>query len=172
MPDLERRFGSMVFPTRRSPAEMQLRPLSMEVLGQGPLTGLLASLTRMPIDDCRAARMIAFEIRVLWLVCADGTVRMALEEVVRSDAAQGSRHPKAANGVLAPGYEKLGHPALVGDAGGRIGGELYRDERPLGWIITNGSGRYSRGLPRRREHLVNVAAEFGTFGIEVTPVFL
>lgn len=111
---------------------------------------------------------------ILWVVDADGELRLAWEEII-DDVADELVGPKPAGLRLPAGFVKLGHPALLDDQLGRIGGELIWDDGDDQWVLTNKSGRYGFGgapeFTRSPEHLENAAELFRIHGINVATFF-
>ncbi len=107
-------------------------------------------------------------IPFLWLMRVDGTVVVAVEELV--DTEKGTPI-----GLFTGGTDdrelKLGHPALTGDKEfrARIAGELKFDKE---WIITNASGRYGDKARTTKEQLENVAKLFNDHHIPVRAEFV
>lgn len=121
-------------------------------------------------------------VPILWLVAEDGDIRFAWEEVWEEEvsATFGVRflpagpHPRRLRDLPAR-FHRLGHPSLVPDHKGRIGGELICDRDRDRWFLTNRSGRYGMadnepGL-RTRDHLDNAVRLFHEHGIDVVARF-
>ncbi|ADZ71076.1 hypothetical protein SL003B_2653 [Polymorphum gilvum SL003B-26A1] len=98
----------------------------------------------------------------------DGDIWFAMEEALNLETGR-SEFPAPRAVPLASTHRKLGHPSLLENSAkhARIGGEIVYD--PLfgekGWVLSNSSGRYGTSPDRRKEHLDNVAARFGNYGL-------
>ena len=155
---LDEAFGEIVVPARVDALEQLLRPHSLTELNEntaGAIGGLLLAVEQR----CAVSTFLTTSTTILWLVDADGKILLAVEEAV-SIADHDSRHPLHTHFPLLPDMAKLGHPALVGAAPARIGGEIYFDDgtTPGVWVLTNKSGRYGINLRRKHSHLESVAA--------------
>jgi hypothetical protein len=116
---------------------------------------------------------VHFSAPILWVVDADGELWFSIEEVVRIETGKFVM-PLLKQTSVGEGLAKLSHPALLGGAEGRIGGEIIFDFRasvPC-WYLTNDSGRYGRRPGRKEEHLNNVARLLKSFGMRLRTSFL
>jgi hypothetical protein len=112
------------------------------------------------------------EILIIWLVDTIGRLRFSIEELVLFGVPRGI--PKHQKCELHATADKLGHPALVGGANARIGGEIFFDPTadPPNWFINNKSGRYGLHPSRTSVHLDNVAHQFAKYGITLQKKFI
>ena len=114
-------------------------------------------------DNAYLCRYLCEEFNTLWLIAEDGSIRVAIEEVVLEEtpdfitAPMPKRHrPRS----------KLGHPSLVEGGRGRVGGELTLNVSDRKCYLSNRSGRFGRG--RTEAELENAAQAFRDLGIDVT----
>ena len=109
---------------------------------------------------------------ILWVVDAEGKFWFSIEEIVNSTTREFVL-PRLRNFAVVDGSQRLGHPALIGGAAGRIGGEIIFDlnSEPSAWYITNASGRYGMCNGRTEEHLSNASENFSEYGIRLKEAF-
>ncbi|MGH6848779.1 MAG: hypothetical protein ACREC0_15510 [Methylocella sp.] len=109
---------------------------------------------------------------IIWVVDIAGQIWFAIEELVLNGRPMGI--PKHQECPLHAGADKLGHPALVGCASARIGGEILFDDtvQTSFWEMNNKSRRYGLHPSRRDFHLTNAARQFAIFGITLKPYFI
>jgi len=170
--DLDQLFGPMLQPQPNSRGvtchkfEEDYRPLSLTILSK-----VSARQLKSFMDEIRggflAGKLLSNDVTIIWIADRNGDILYAVEELFYLGEPAGL--PRFRQFPPTIGYDKLGHPSLVGGQAGRIGGEIYMDaeeERPY-WIINNRSGRYGLHHTRKYIHLKNVANRFRTFGIEL-----
>lgn len=173
--DNDVRFGEPFRPAdeRISPAEMKFHPSSATLLNNltaNHLSRLMNSIS----DGCSIGQHLFSSFPILWIVDVSGQIILALEELVDTNhgtfVAARSRISRD-NGR----FERLGHPSLLADKQGRIGGEIVFDRRALTWEISNSSGRFgysTLSASRTQAHLNAVRDVFYDFGIELSTLYL
>lgn len=123
-------------------------------------------------DGWSVGRVLHADVAIIWLVDATGNIWFAIEELVV--AAHGTGRPKHQTLPLTQYLPKLGHPALIAGANGRIAGEIVpvigTDFKT--WEISNKSGRYGIHGSRTAAHLRNVANTFLSYGISLSTNFI
>ncbi|MBS0252412.1 MAG: hypothetical protein JSR78_15245 [Proteobacteria bacterium] len=169
-PNLDETYGAAAEPRKLDAWEKKGKvPRSLSNLdAQNAL--LLLDLMQLVEKGLGVVKYVFADRPILWVVDREGNIWFALEETVDAETGEFT-YPdiRPDPGVT---YDRLGHPALIGCAVGRIAGELKFDPGPPGrWYINNFSGRYSRGNNRTEEHLNNVGAAFAKLGIEVAVQF-
>lgn len=170
---LDRRYGSLVDPGRPRPGESHLGPQSLSRL-DGHGADLLRRIIETAPHPCCLGEVLFDAVPILWVVDANGTFLFALEDVVEV-ATSRYLYPRPRKLRLATTETKLGHPALVGGASARIGGELCISVDRGGetcWVLTNRSGRYGMNCGRRKVQLSNVGDDLRNAGISVQCSFL
>jgi len=141
------------------------------------LDSFSASLLKELFDTAEqglgTTRFVYCELPILWVIDATGTLWFSIEEIVEIATREFS-WPRLRRTFVAEGYEKLGHPALIGGFEGRIGGELLFDNEadPPCWYMTNRSGRYGLRPGRTAQHLANAAKLLAGYGIRVEIFFI
>lgn len=115
------------------------------------------------LSDLHLASYFHSKVPILWLVRHDGTIALALEEVVDQSGDYAGLYHRG----LYSGSRKLGHPALAGTKffEARIGGELIMVHKD--WWITNRSRRYGLSARVSATHLENVRLRFEELGVIV-----
>ena len=135
-----------------------------------PLVAYMIAVQRR----CGITSYLCDSVTILWLIDADGRIRLAVEEAF--DAVK----PRATIPILrhnrdgSSGWHKLGHPSLLDEQGklGRIGGEMRFFPNLGRWELNNDSGRYGMSCGRTAEQLKNVANCLKQYGVSVQDEFL
>jgi len=163
--NLDELYGASIEPARKGDHE-HLRQATWLLVNQAG-----ADRLRTFIEQAAAGAYICAYLcegfNTLWLIADDGTIRVAIEEVVLSDVPDIISAPMPKR--LRP-KSKLGHPSLVDGGGGRIGGELTLNPADGRCYLSNKSGRF--GLQRTRTELENAAKLFRDLGIDVTTSYV
>ena len=165
-------FGEALPPLRVDRLEETLEPRSLHQLDTAS-AGLLGQLMAVTERGLGVTRYVYCELPILWIVDQGGKIWFSIEEIVKSET-QEFVSPRLRNATVEKAYQRLGHPALIGAAAGRIGGEILFDinGEPPSWFITNGSGRYGLLPGRQPSHLSNVSGKFAGFGIMLRDFFI
>jgi len=154
------------------PAEATVQPLSLQRL-TAKSAKLLKRLMRVTEQGLGVARYTYSELPILWVVDFQGRIWFALEEIINIENNE-FVFPRLRKTKASAVHQRLGHPALLGGAGGRIGGELIFnvDSSPQAWFINNASGRYGLQHGRTAAHLFNVSQDFARYGIRLRQEFI
>jgi hypothetical protein len=171
-PNLDLHFGLAIPPKRMDPIEFKVQPLSLERL-TSRTAELLKQLMVVAEHGLGVARFAYAVVPILWVIDTKGTLWFALEELIEIDTGK-FLFPRVRDAPVDTKHQRLGHPALVKGANGRIAGEIFFDIRAdvPAWVITNGSGRYGTREGRTATQLSNVSQQFAQHGIRLREKFL
>lgn len=176
--NLDVRFGAALRPGGDGirEGEERYRPASLALMGldvseRVEPNSVIAYMLSVQ-NGCRISSYLCDSANVLWLVDANGVLRMAVEEAFRETPAFVTIPILSRNRSGSLGWSKLGHPSLLDskDKEARIGGEI-RYVRGT-WLLTNESGRYGRLADRSHGHLRSVASVLAGHGIRIDTDFL
>lgn len=159
---LDTLYGKSAKPDRDvTDAERIFQPKSMMILDERTAPALRRHMDNMA--DLHLASYFHSKVPILWLVKHDGSIALALEEVVDETGDYAGLYHRG----LYSGARKLGHPSLAGTKffEARIGGELIMFEEA--WWITNRSRRYGLSSRVTATHLANVRLRFAQLGVIV-----
>lgn len=162
-------YGELRPPEKVDRWEKNKRPASLCTLDQN-LAQKLTALEALVQD--RLFRSSARAKNYLWAMDADGSIRIAVEELaIRQPRASYAGYPRR-RGYSHPSEEKkLGHPTLLNSGSARIAGELAFDENletgKLQWILNANSGRYCKQKPPTEIQIDKVAQLFRNLGVDV-----
>lgn len=166
--DLDTTYGKALPPKKIEPFEKTHRPLSLLPLN-AETAKLIKALFKTALDGLSISCTVFGVLPLLWVIDSDGTLWIALEEVYDGEKER-YLWPRARGFKIQDGWVRLGHPALIDGAPGRIGGEIIYDgdaEVP-GWYISNSSGRYGMRHSSEPDHLENAAKKFRELEIEIS----
>ncbi|MBR0900970.1 hypothetical protein JQ616_38945 [Bradyrhizobium tropiciagri] len=170
---LNAKYGDAVEPVRVDPLEAKMQPHSLHELSKASAR-LLKDFMTVTEKGLGVTRFVYCELPILWVVDVDGRIWFAVEEII-DEATLEFVMPRLRNSAVMEGKQRLGHPALIKAAPGRIGGEILFDPK-LGlsgeWVISNSSGRYGLCEGRTSDHLTNAAKAFSEYGIKLHEFFL
>ena len=167
--ELDLLYGECLAPNRVDGIECLVSPQSMHALDASSAAPL-SLLMKAAEAGLGVVKYVYCEMPILWVVDRNGKLWFAVEEIVEETT---KRFFQARlRGLKVPeGYSRLGHPALIKGAEGRIGGEILFDTENSGWYITNASGRYGLVKGRQEVHLRNVRSLFSEFRNRTERVF-
>lgn len=161
-------YGRSVRPRYFSNVEKHKCPKSLQRLDEATIE-LLRSYLNTADLGLEITRTNHTSIILLWLISDAGDLWFCIEEMYKADS-ENTVFPRL-DGVEYPlGYEKLGHPSMVGAGEARIAGELLWDAfaRSNGcWVLSNKSGRYGIREDITPQHLENAAKKFRDLGISL-----
>jgi hypothetical protein len=162
------RFGKAILPEYYDNIEVHQPPRSKQKLT------LDSAQTLRNYLGCASSgllipRIIHQSAIILWLIDNGGAVWFCLEEMYK-DNSETKMLPRLNSVDYPKGYEKLGHPALIGGRRARIAGEITwspggRNSKPR-WIISNKSGRYGIRPDIAASHLRAANDLFASYGLE------
>ena len=170
---LDKKFGELVEAEVASSFEQNSKPVSLHTLNQDNSI-LLAKMMETATEGLKITAILHYQTPILWVVDREGNFRFSLEEVITKDNFRFLR-PRLLSVKPSGDEARLGHPALLDEKVGRIGGEIVFDPGwgaiwP-GWKITNLSGRYGTVHGRTSKHLENVVTLLESHGVKVDPIF-
>lgn len=170
--ELDKKYGIVVLPTRRTASEVSFRPKSVfEFDDEGSCR--LKNLIDLVEDEYYFSYCLYSDFTILWLIDRGGKLIISLEETLIDGQSSGSYPlPRFVDRQNPIRERKLGHPALVGGEGARIGGELKYDPMRKDWYLSNASGRYGVNLGRTEEQLEEVAKLFRNRGFRIETDFI
>ena len=151
--------------------EKRYPPISLIKLTQST-ADLLKLLMQQIAAGCPIGRTFMNDVILIWLVDANGSILISIEELVFNKRPQGV--PKFQSVPLTKDCDKLGHPSLILAANARIAGEVryHSDRDPAIWSINNASWRYGLYEGRTSIQLERVVERFHEVGIKLEPNFL
>ena len=172
--ELSELYGVPEAPVPCAEEERLVRPESVQSLNK-TTAPLLMSALAATVDGLLALECVYSQLPMLWVIDSKGEMHFAVEEIVTMGSKRLLR-PRLVRDVPGVNETRLGHPALIGGADGRIGGELCFDPgwgtQRRGWKLTNASGRYGLLEGRTSNHLVNAVKLLEKFSVTgVSPVF-
>lgn len=170
--DLNALYGDALEPGRFDPLEKEIRPRSLQRLDESTAK-LLKGLMTATSSGLGISSYVYCSLPILWATDKDGEIFFAVEEMIDLETRE-FVYPRVPGAPVDNNRQRLGHPALLAAAPGRIAGEILFDVKaePPVWVITNASGRYGLRRGRKSEHLTNVCSRFADFGIKLMDQFI
>lgn len=167
------RFGSPIKPKYHDNIERHKKPDSLQKLDEVSAK-LLAQYLGAANDGLLMPRVTHQTIVILWLIDEAGDCWYCIEEMYKSDS-EISVFPRLDEVDYPKGFEKLGHPSLIGASKARIAGEIIWSGHNCSegkWLISNKSGRYGIRPEILENHLLSAKDLFGGFGIELDHYYI
>lgn len=170
---MNNRYGAATKPKYHDNIERHKRPASLQKLDHDSAS-ILEEYLRSARCGLLIPRITHQTIVMLWVIDESEDCYFCIEEMYKSDS-EITVFPRL-DGVGYPqGFEKLGHPSLVGAEKARIAGEIIWSGgagNAGSWVISNKSGRYGIRPDISEQNLINAKALFGSFGIELDHYFI
>jgi len=166
-------FGTPTKPRYHDNIERHKKPDSLQRLDQDSARWLSQYL-RSADDGLLMPRVTHQTIVILWLIDEAGDCWYCIEEMYKSDS-EISVFPRLDEVDYPKGYEKLGHPSLIGAGKARIAGEIIWSGETCKegkWLISNKSGRYGIRADITEENLINAKGLFESYGVKLDHYFI